>query len=94
MGKRNSKYKQLERFLSFFLVISLLFFLFFLLFSGMGLGFLKILSMILCFLSSGTGLWMLFRTREMFRSRSLWLTCSFGSVILLTLISLICRYPC
>ena len=94
MAKKNGKFKQLERFVATLILCELAFFLFFLFLSSNGIVVLKILCALFCFGIAGMGLWFLSKTKEIFRSRSLWLTCSLASPALLTLISLLCGYPC
>lgn len=93
MGKKQNNFRELEKFLTTLLFFDLAFFVFFLIFSGTGVTVLKVLCAIAGFLVSGFCLWLLHKTREILRPRGLWLTCSFGSVALLTLVSLICGFP-
>ena len=94
MGKNNSNFKQLERFLATLLLVQIGFFLIFLFCASAGLVVLKILFALFGFLLGVFGLWLLSKTREIWRPRSLWLTCSFCSPIVLMAVSLLCGYPC
>ena len=93
MAEKRSNYKQLEHFLSMLLFFSLGMFVLYLVTAGFGIVILKILFAILVVLLSGFCLWLLYKTKELLRNRSLYLTCAFGSMVLLTIVSLICNYP-
>ena len=94
MGKNQSNFKQLERFLATLLLIQVGLFLLFLCCAGAGLVVLKIVLALFGFLLGIFGLWMLSKTKEIWRSRSFWLTCSFCSPMVLMVVSLLCGYPC
>lgn len=93
MAEKRSRYQQLEHFLTMLLFLDLGMFVLYLITAGFGILVLKILFAILVFLLCALCLWLLHRTKELFRSRSLWLTCGFGSMLLLTVVSLICNFP-
>lgn len=93
MSKKKTGYEELERFLTILLFAALGAFLFYLLFAGIGITVLKTIFATLCFIVAGGGIFFLYKTKELRRSRSLWLTCSFVSLMLLTLVSLVCRFP-
>ena len=93
MSKKQNKFRELERFLTTLLLFNLAFFVFFLFFSGVGVIFLKVVCALFAFLVSGFCLWLLHKTKEIFRPRALWLTCGFASMAILTLTSWICRFP-
>ncbi len=89
----NKNYGQLEGFLTTLLLADVAAFLLYLLFAGLGILVLKAITATAAILGAGFCLWILYKSKEMFRSRALWLTCAFGSVGLLTIVSLICNYP-
>ena len=93
MAESRSRYHAFERFLTIILFIALGMFVMYLLGAGCGWPVVKILCAVLGILLSGFGLWNLMRSQELLKPRSLWLSCAFGSVILLTIVSLLCNFP-
>ena len=93
MAEKRSKYRQLEQFLTMLLALTGAMFVLYLVTAGLGIVVLKIILALAVALLGGFCLFILYRTRELLRSRSLWLTLSFCSMILLTVVSLICNYP-
>lgn len=93
MAETRSRYRAFERFLTIVLFISLGMFILYLLSAGFGWTVMKIISSIVGILLSAYGLWNLFSSKELLRPRSLWLTYAFGSIIVLTVVSLLCNFP-
>ena len=93
MADKNAAYKQFEHFLTALLFLALALFVLYLVGAGVGVLFLKILGAVASILVAGFSLWNLYRTNELLRQRSLWLTLGFGAIVLLTLVSLIFGYP-
>lgn len=93
MTNKPLRYREFEQVLTVFLLIDLVLFIGYLVFAGMGLVAAKIIFCILTMLGAGYCLWILWNIKEIFRQRSLWFTCAFGSIILCTLVSLIANYP-
>ena len=93
MANKQSRYRQLEQFLSLLLALNGAMFILYLVTAGLGIVVLKIILALIVVALGGFCLFILHRTKEMFRSRSLYLTLSYCSLILLTLVSLICNYP-
>ena len=94
MNDPNKRFKDLEIFLTILTVLVLAFFIVYLIVAGMGLLVLKIVCAIFLFALSCFGLWVLYVNQELFRQRSLWLTCGFCAAIVCTLVSLLTGYPC
>jgi hypothetical protein len=69
-------------------------FLLFLIFSGMGIVWLKVLTAIFAIIVPILCLVLLYLSQELLRQRSLWLTTGFGSIVVCTIVSLICNFPC
>lgn len=90
-NKRN--FKDLEMFLTILIVTMLVLFIFYLIMAGNGHTVLKFLSAILIFCVSGFGLWLLYGSKELLRQRSIWMTLSFLSGIICTLVSILTAYP-
>ena len=93
MARKQDHYKEFEKFLTKFLFTAVGIFLLYLLFAACNVVVLKVILAIFGILLSGLGLFMLHKNHELLRPRGLWLTCGFGSVALLILVSLICRFP-
>ena len=93
MAERQNGYRQFERFLTILLALTGAMFVLFLFTSGLGLVVLKCILALIVAALAGIGLFLLYRTKELLRSRSLYLTLSSSALILLTIVSLICNYP-
>lgn len=68
-------------------------FLAYMIFAGLGMVALKVITAILCILISGYVLYQLYITRELLRKRSIWMTLAAACVILCVLVSLILKFP-
>lgn len=93
MSESRSSYRAFERFLTIILFIALGMFVLYLLSAAFGWAVLKITCAVMGILLSAYGLWNLVVSKELMKARSLWLSCAFGSVILLTIVSLLCNFP-
>jgi len=93
MPEFRSRYRSFERFLTFMLFIALGLFILYLFSAGFGWPVMKIICSVVGMLLSGFGLWSLYSSKELLKPRSLWLTCAFGSLIILTVVSLLCNFP-
>lgn len=93
MNENQSGYRFFEQLMTVMLFVSLAFFVLYLIMAGVGVAVMKIVFAILTILLSGVCLFMLYTSKELLKPRSLWLTAAFGSLILCTLVSLICNYP-
>ena len=93
MAGNRSRYREFERFLTVILLAALALFLLYLLAAGLGWSVVKIVAAIIAILLAGFGLWNLYAAKELLKSRSLWLTCGCCSVILCTIVSLLCNFP-
>lgn len=93
MPNRRSRYKQMERYMTYALLAVSALFLLYLLASGAGIAWLKVITAILAIICSCLCLAYLFLTRELLRSRSLWMTAWAGAILLCTLISLLTNFP-
>lgn len=93
MANNKTNFGQLERFLTTLLLADVAVFLLYLLFAGLGILVLKVITATAAILGAGFCLWILYKSKELRRPRALWLTCSFCSVFLLTVVSLICNFP-
>lgn len=93
MSSKRTRYKKLEALITAALCIDIVIFVAFLVFSGMGLTGLKVVTAILCFAVSGAVLYILYMTRELLRKRSIWMTLAALCTIICVLASLILRFP-
>ena len=93
MDKNRARFKQMEMIMTVVLCVDAAIFLAYLIFAGLGITGLKIITTILCFLISGAVLYFLYITRELLRKRSIWMTLAATCIILCVLVSLILRFP-
>lgn len=86
-------YKDFERRMTPLLLAAAAIFLLFLIVSGAGIVWLKIVTAIVAILLCILCLALLYLSRELLRQRSLWLTAGFGSILLCTVVSLLLSFP-
>ncbi len=89
----NDHFKELEHMLTIFVLADLVLFIGYLVFAATSVLVGKILCAVLALVVACYGLWVLINTKELTKQRSLWITCSFGAIVLCTVVSLICRFP-
>ena len=93
MAKRNNRYRQFDFIMTRVVLADVFIFLLYLLCAACGIGFLKGLTAFVAIVGSGLCVGYLYLTREMLKKRSLWMTLSFASIALLTVVSLFCKVP-
>lgn len=93
MDRRKARYKKMETMVTAILCLDAAIFLAYMIFAGMGMIALKVITAVLCFAISGFVLYYLFITRELLRKRSLWMTIAAGCVILCLIVSLVLNFP-
>lgn len=93
MAAKRNRYREMERYLTAILIADAVLFLLFLLYSGLGIIWGKVLAAILVVLMSGLSLGFLYLTGELMRRRSLWMSAGFAAIALCLVVSLICNYP-
>ena len=93
MENNRTRYKQMERYMTYGLLIDVALFVLYLLFASLGITWLKVIVAVLAILLSLLILAYLFITRELLRRRSLWMTVASGAIILCTIMSLLLNYP-
>lgn len=93
MAKRRNRYREMERFMTYFLAGDGVVFLLFLLASGLGVTWLKVITALLCIGVSALGIGYLYLSGELLRTRSRWMTVGFAAVLVCLLFSLVLRYP-
>ncbi len=89
-----NRYQELDRGMTILILASTLDFILFLIFSGAGILWAKVLTAIFAILMPLLCLVYLYLTKEWLKQRSLWLTTGFGSILVCTIVSLICNFPC
>lgn len=92
MAKRN-RYRQMEQQMTRVLMLDLALFLFYLLFAGLGVTWLKVILSICVVLISAACLAYLYLTQELLRRRSLWMISAAGAIVVCLIFSLILRFP-
>ncbi len=93
MAKKRNRYREMERFMTYFLAGDGVVFLLFLLASGLGVTWLKVITALLCIGVSALGIGYLYLSGELLRPRSRWMTVGFAAVLVCLLFSLVLRYP-
>ena len=93
MADNRMRYREFERFLTTIVFAALALFIVYLVSASFGWGVLKIVCAVLAIILSLFGLWNLYSSKELMKARSLWLTYSYGSLILCTVVSLLCNFP-
>ena len=93
MSEPKRSYKQMEMLLTLVLILTVIDFLIFLVFAGVGVLWVKIITAIFAIGIPVLCLVYLFLLGELMKQRSLWLTAAFGSVLVCTIVSLICNFP-
>ena len=92
MARRN-RYRELENLLTRVLLADVAVFLLYLLFAGLGVGFLKWTLAIVAIAGSGVFAGLLYLNGEWRKRRSQWMFMGFAAIALCTLVSLICNFP-
>lgn len=93
MSEPKRSFKQLETLLSIVLILTAVDFIVFLLFSGAGVIWVKVVTAIFAIGIPVLCLIYLFLIGEWLKQRSLWLTTGFGAIFVCTIVSLICNFP-
>lgn len=90
--KRNG-FRQLEQMLTMAVLADFMLFLLFLIVSGFGILWLKVITALLTIALSGLGTGFLVLIGEHKRIRSRWIITAFAGILICTLVSLIANYP-
>jgi len=93
MDRRRARYKRMETMVTGILCLDAVIFIAYMIFAGLGMIALKVVSAVLCILISGLVLYYLFMTRELLRKRSLWMTLAAACLILCLIVSLVLNFP-
>ena len=92
MAKRN-RFRELEEKMTRILLVNAAVFVLFLIFSGLGVIPMKVISAIVSILVSLLCLGYLYMSGEMRKRRSLWMLTAAAGLFLCTMVSLICNFP-
>ena len=87
------RYKDIERFLTQVLLADTAVFVLYLIFAGIGVVAMKVITTVLIILASVACLALLYMTGEMKKARSRWLVLGFACILLCLLVSLLLNYP-
>ena len=93
MAQKPSRYKIMERYMTIALCLDAFLFILYMIFAGNGILWLKIILSLLCFVISVALLWFLYKTQELLRQRSLWLTVGAAAIAVCVFFSLILNFP-
>lgn len=94
MTKLNQmKYRQLQQYLTYGILASAVLFVLYLVFAGIGIIWVKVVTAVLSILLSFGCLVLLYLRNELFRQRSLWITTAAAAIIVCLLLSLILNFP-
>ena len=93
MEQKNTRYKDLELFLTILVIAMLALFIFYLVMAAGGKTVLQIIAAVMVGSIAAFGLWLLFKSKELLRQRSIWITLSFLCCTLVTIVSLLAGYP-
>lgn len=93
MANNRIRYKQMERYMTYALIADAALFLFYLLFAGLGITWLKAVTAILAILLSAACLLYLYLSRELLRRRSLWMTVGAAAITVCIIASLLLSFP-
>ena len=93
MASKPNRYHQMERYMTYALIADTVIFIFYLIFAGLGIIWLKVLFLLAGLGLSGALLWFLYTTKELLRQRSLWITTGAAAIAVCILFSLILNFP-
>lgn len=92
MAKR-MRYKELDKLLTRVLIAEAAVFVLYMLFAGLGIVALKVITAIAIIVASGLSLAYLYMCGEIKKRRSRWLVLGFACFVIVLLVSLILKYP-
>ena len=93
MDSKQNRYKELETYLTYALILDAVLFVIYMIVAGLGIIWLKVITAFLSMALSALIFYCLYINNEWLRQRSLWLTVGAVSVFLCTLMSLVLNYP-
>lgn len=93
MAQKVSRYKTMERYMTVALCLDTVLFVGYMIAAGNGILWLKVILSLFCFVLSGALLWFLYKTKELLRQRSLWITTGAAAIAVCLFFSLILNFP-
>ena len=93
MAPNTNRYKEMERYMTVLLITAAVMFVLFLIYSGTGIVWAKVVTCIFAIVIPFLCLGVLYMTKELFKGRSLWLTTGFFGIFLCTVVSLLTHFP-
>lgn len=87
------RYKELDQLFTRILLADVAVFALYLLFAGLGIVALKVITAIIAIIGSGLCLAFLYMSGEITKRRSRWLVYGFAAIVVCLLVSLILKYP-
>lgn len=93
MENKPNRYKELELYLTVALIANAAIFVLYLIVSGCGMIWLKVITAFLSLAMAALITYYLYINNELARQRSLWITVGAISIFLCTLVSLVLNYP-
>ena len=88
-----NRYKLMERYMTYGLLIDTAVFIIYLIAAGNGIGWLRVIFALIGLGISGLILWILYASKEIFKQRSLWITVGAGAIAICLLMSLLLEFP-
>ena len=93
MAPKTTRYKEMERYMTVLLITAAVMFVLFLIYSGIGILWAKVVTCIFALVIPFLCLGVLYLTKELLSSRSLWLTTGFFGIFVCTVVSLLTKFP-
>lgn len=94
MARRSrNRYREFEKKATMIVLADLAVFLLYLLFAGLCVIAMKVITAIIAIIGSLLALGFLFMSGELLKKRSLWMSAAFAAIFLCTVVSLICNFP-
>ena len=90
---KSMRYKELDKLLTRVLIAEAAVFVLYMLFAGLGVIALKVITSIIIIVASGLSLAYLYMCGEIKKRRSRWLVLGFACLVIVLLVSLILKYP-
>jgi len=90
---KQDRYKQMEKIMTIVLLTALVMFILFLISSGCGIIWLKVMTCIITVLLCGLSIAFLYMTKLLLKPRSFWMTISAAAILVCLFFSLILNYP-
>ena len=94
MANNPNRYRLMERYMTYGLLVDTAAFIIYLIAAGNGIGWLRVIFALIGLGVSALLLWILYTSKELFKQRSLWLTAGAGAIAVCIVVSLLLEFPC